>query len=352
MPNLPSGSGQATLTQTTLGSTLITTDTLGDDVTAPASIPLNQGFQVLASRRVTGLTAGETILPQADVELTNDVIAAGSLQRFDVGTSVSVILAAGPTATSGVALTPTQAETLTWREHHHTFVLQAPFTVPAALAGGPAYINVVASASLAGGPASCVAPYTSAPTPCGVTFERSLDQLGILMAPPGGAQQRSVQAPGVANASLPSPMDTDPNYGQRSIVWASGPIQVNAGDVVSATASLNTSAVAMDAGMALPAATTTGCNAMFSGQFYLSTSSTSLSGSALPALDGDTGFNLTQAAQTATWTQLGFWRAPSSGYGVRYLVLVAWSARSSYCPNVPISVVAQGSAVAARVYGP
>jgi hypothetical protein len=327
---------------------MLRTDSHGHNLPAAASIALNQPPQVLASRRLAGLAAGETLLAQSDFELTNDVISSSAI-RYDVGVTLAMILAASPQSTSGTPLTTATSRLIPWREHHFTFTPSGRLAVPASLKGHTMYVNVVASASLQQPPSGCVAPHTGQPVSCRVTFQRTLSQLGVVRLP-GGARSVAPKPKPFSGTLLASPLETDPGYGHRTVVWSSSLLRIRAGDILDVSARLRISAQALAAGQPKPTGQTTGCNALISGQLYLSGNKNSATGSSLPALGGDTGFNLTQAKPIATWLAYGFWEAPNGTYGRRYVELVAWSSRSQACPDRGVPVRAAGSGISVRVY--
>ena len=341
-------SGLPTLLRTQLGSQALGTDSRGADRIAATALPVNGPALVIASRRIQRPRPGEVLAVDADFELSNNLVAFPLGQRVDVTVGVSLVLAGGPTATNGT-LIGTQEAPIPWRVHHLTFTPTAKVRVPAAVTRGALYVNVVGRASVTDPPATCIDPTTSLVTACAVTVESKDDQLGVVLLPARSSPARVRSYP-VASAQLPSPRYRQRGYGRRFVVWASSPMYVSEGEVIVASASLSASAGALERGLPPPAATITGCNALLTGELYLSESPRALVGSSLPALSGDTGFNLTQAQPNARWYELGFWQSPDSSYGRRFLDLVAWSSRSSDCPARPVQVLAPGSSVTVSVY--
>lgn len=341
------------LLRTPLGSGLLETDSAGRNLAAPATLPLNLGPQTLASRRVVRLRAGETLIALGDIELTDDVIsrAGAELTRFDIRASLGLVLATSPSSTTGVELTPFTSTVISWREHHYTFTPNASRRIPSSLAGRTMYVNVVADAAMRNPPSGCVAPYSGVSVPCAVTVERQLDQLAILRVPPGAHDARALAPTAVTDVSLPAPLYASPAYGHRRVVWSSAPIDLRQGDVIKVTARVLASAAALERGLPRDSSSTTGCNALFSGQLYLSPSRDRVSGPSLPALSGDTGLNLTQADPTAEWREQGAWQVPNSDFGRRSVDLVAWSARSVACPERQVAILGGASAVDVDIYG-
>ena len=340
--------GLPTLLRTQIGSQALGTDSHGSDRVAAAALPVNGPALVIASRRIQRPRAGELLRIDTDFELTNNVVAFPLGQRVDVTVGVSLVLAGTATTPNGTVIT-TEEEPIPWRVHHLTFTPSAGVRVPAALSRRPLYVSVVGRASLTDPPAACINPDTGLVTACAVTVESKDDQLGVLVFPTRSARPRTRSYP-VASAQLPSPRYLQPGYGRRKVVWASPPMYLNQGDVVVVSAALQASVGEFERGLSPPGPALTGCNALLSGELYLSQSPTKLVGSSLPALSGDTGFNLTQAQPDARWHELGFWQAPDSSYGRRFLDLVAWSSRSSDCPARLVQVLAPGSRVTVSVY--
>ena len=340
------------LIRTRLASTRLVTNAPGRTSAAPATIALNHGWTVLASTRAT-LHAGDVILTQGDFELTNDIVSLGppSGRRFDVTVSLRSILAATPHSVRGLSLTDPVSTLITWREHHFTFTPAGRFAVPRDLDGRTMYISVVAAATLHSPPARCRDPYADRRIACAVTVDRQLNQLGVLDIPrrTGTASPRT---PAFAGASLPTPLLGQPDYGRRTVVWSSAPLTFRAGEIIDVSARLRLSATALSGGIQLPGSADTGCNAFFSGQLYLSPERHQLAGSSLPALSGDTGFNLTQRAPVAEWHELGFWQASRSDYGTRFVDLVAWASRSVACPAADVNVSPADSGVSVTLFFP
>jgi hypothetical protein len=315
-------------------------------------LPLDAPVQVLASRRINKLPGGGTLIAEANLEFTNDVISAGASTpaRRDVAVATSLILADSPAATAGITLTPASRRVITWREHHVTVTPKRTYRVPARLAGRMMYVNVVGRASAHPLPQACSSPGSGRLTPCALTFERSISQLEVFGAPLGAARVTPAAEAPVPEVSLPSAASGTAAYGKRTPIWSSTALNLAAGDVVEVDARLVVSASSLDSGLALPAGQTTGCNALFTGQLYLMTSPGAMPGAYAPALTGDTGFNLTQATPVAPWVSRGMLQAASADGGRRYVVLLAWSARSAACPAGDVDVVGGRSGISVRIH--
>lgn len=335
------------LVRTQLGSPALGTDSRGADRMAATTLPINGRPFVIASRRIQPPRAGEVLEVDSDFELSDNVVAFPLGQRVDVTVRVSLVLAGGATTPNGTVI-GSQEAAIPWRVHHLTFTPSARGRVPAALARRTLYVNEVGTASVSHPPALCVNPDTGLVIGCAVTVESKDDQLGVLLLPARSARLRVRSYP-VASAQLPSPRYRQAGYGRRRVVWASPPMSFSQGDVIVASASLRASVGELERGLSSPAAALTGCNALLSGELYLSESPHALVGTSLPALSGDTGFNLTWAQPNARWHELGFWQS-SDSYGRRFLDLVMWSSRSSDCPARPVQILAPGSSVTVSIY--
>ena len=341
-------SGRPTLLRTQLGSQALGTDSRGSDRIAATALPVDGQSLVIASRRIQRPKGGEVLEVASDFELSNNLVAFPLGQRAQVTVALSLVLASGATTPTGTVIGAQEAP-IPWRVHHLTFTPSARVRIPAALARRTLYVNVVGTASLPDPPATCVDPTTGLVTGCAVTVESKDDQLGVLLLPARSARVLA-RTYSVASARLPSPRYRQAGYGRRRVVWASPPMHFSPGDVVVASTSLRASAAELERGQSPPAAPLTGCNALLSGEMYLSESPTALVGSSLPALSGDTGFNLTQAQPNARWSELGFWQAADGAYGRRFLDLLVWSSRSSDCPARPVQILSPGSSVTVTVY--